>query len=121
MDAFTQTFGGVLALCLGIIILTVFFKTLGYLGRLWSGAETTVIKSQSFVAEKAIVKVFLKDGEILDSVTFLGFSQTSTSHRSPGQGLPFELNKMAVFANPDGTKIFVAPKAINSIHELPLK
>ncbi len=119
MDAFSQTLGGVLALCAGVMLLTFFFKGVGYLGRLVGKSENTVIKYQSFIAADTLVKVHLREGQIVDRVTFLGFTLTTARGQNQGQGFPFELAKMAVFKNLDGTKIYVPARAITSIEELP--
>jgi hypothetical protein len=119
MDAFWQTLGGVLALCIGVIVLTLFFKGIGYLSTLLNRSETTVIKTQTFIAASSLVKVRLHGGHILDHVTFLGFTNSTARGQNAGHGIPFEISRMAVFRNQDMTKIYVPGSAIYSIEELP--
>jgi hypothetical protein len=119
MDAFEQTFGAVFALCLGVMVLTLFFKGVACLGGLFDKSDKTVIKSQSFIAADTLVKVHLDRGHIIDRVTFLGFALTTVKGQTHGQGLPFELARMAVFKKGDGAKIYVPARAISSIEELP--
>jgi len=119
MDAFWQTLGGVLALCTGVIVLTLFFKGVGYLSTLLNRSENTVIKTQSFIAASTLVKVRLTGGHILDRVTFLGFTNSTARGQNAGNRIPFEISRMAVFQNQDMTKIYVPGRAIDSIEELP--
>jgi hypothetical protein len=121
MDTFFTVFAVVMAIGLGIFAVTILFKVLGFLSRLFSKADkyNTVIKAQSFIATNTFVKVHLEEGHVLDQVTFLGFTMISGSGGNTGEGIPFELQKMAVFQYLDARKIYVRPEAINSIEELP--
>jgi hypothetical protein len=117
MDAFEQTFGATIALCLGIIILTLFFVGLGYVRRLFEKPDGTVVAVKGFIRTDCLLTVKLATEEI-ERVKFVGFTKSPPPgpNKSP---IPFNFAKLAVFESSDGGRIFLSAEKIQFIKELP--
>src|ERR1700733_880013 len=105
MDVFLSTFGGVAALCLGVIILAIFFSLLGYLNRLAGGNK--LIKFRGLLKDAAWVNVHLVGGNTLARMKFVGF----TDPPSAKGNIPFQLRNMVVLENDHGLRTLIKAEA----------
>jgi hypothetical protein len=112
MDAFTNTFGGVAALCLGIIIVSVFFTLLSYANKAINGNK--VVKLKGFIKDAALVTVHLVGGKALEQMKFVGFTDSPSAKGN----IPYQLRSMVVLENPKGLRIFIRADSIKMIEEL---
>jgi hypothetical protein len=110
MDVFMSTFGGVAALCLGVIILAVFFSLLNRL----TGGGNKIIKFHGLLKEAAWVNVHLVGGNILERMKFVGF----TDPPSAKGNIPFHLRNMVVLENDHGLRTLIKAEAIKMIEEI---
>ncbi len=112
MDTFLNTFGVVVAFCLGIIILAIFFTLLGYLNRAIGGGK--IIKLRGFLKEAAWVNVHLIGGNTLERRKFVGFTDSP-----PAKGnIPFQLRNMVVLEDEKGLRTLIKSDAIKMIEEV---
>ena len=112
MDVFFSTFGGVAALCLGVIILAVFFSLLNLVTRLAGGNK--IIKFRGLLKEAAWVNVHLVGGNTLERMKFVGF----TDPPSAKGNIPFQLRNMVVLENEHGLRTLIKAEAIKMIEEI---
>ncbi len=112
MDTFTNTFGGVAALCLGVIILAVFFSLLNLVNRLAGGNK--LIKFRGLLKEAAWVNVHLIGGNTLTRMKFVGF----TDPPSAKGNVPFQLRNMVVLENEHGLRTLIKAETIRMIEEI---
>jgi hypothetical protein len=112
MDIFYQVFGVVMAIALGIMVLTVFFTGVGYFKR--RTASFDVVKLKRFIKDGRVVNVHLSSGKIFSSVKFVGFTDQSSSKGS----IPFSLSQMVVCETAKGARIFFRAEAVRVIEEV---
>ena len=112
MNTFNETFGFIFALCAGVMILAVFFTTLGYLKRGVRGPG--VLKMKGFVREGKRINVHLASGRTLDNFQFVGF----TEQNSVKGAIPYQLASMAVFESKTGSRVMVRADSIRMIEEI---
>ena len=112
MDLFYQTFGFVVAICAGIIILTVFFTAIGYFKRATRGFD--VVKLKGFIKDGRLVNVYLSGGKSVLGVRLVGF----TDQGSGKGGVPYQLSHMVVLETVKGARVLVRSDAVRMIEEL---
>lgn len=112
METFYQVFGFVAAICIGIMVLTVFFTTVGYIkGR---SRSFDIVKLKRFIKDGRLVNVHLNSGKIFASVRFVGFTDQSSAKG----GIPFSLSQMVVCETATGARIFIRAEAVKVIEEV---
>ena len=112
MNTFYETFGFVAALCAGVIILAVFFTSLGYFKR--AIHKSGIVAVSDFVRKDKRVSVQLRSGRTLPNVRFLGFTESSSANGA----IPHQLSCMAVFESEDSRRIMIRADSIALIEEL---
>lgn len=112
MNWFLEWMLPILAVCLGVMIVTVFFHLLAAVKRLFSPER--VIKVKGFLEKDARVTLHLKRGETLENVLFIGF--TDVTHLQ--DNLPYQLRNMAILESLSGERILVRSDHIRSIRQL---
>ncbi len=112
MDTFYQVFGFVAALCVGIIVLTVFFTAVGYFKRAKRGFD--VVKMKGFVKDGKLVNVHLSCGKILPGVRFVGFTEQGANRTA----IPYQLSGMVVLESAKGARIYVRANSVRMIEEI---
>jgi hypothetical protein len=111
-DAFIKTAGVVSGLCVGIIILTLFFTALNFLkGKL---AGDKVVKMQTFIQDATLVNVHLVGGNSLERMRFIGF----TNRGSVKGNVPFQLTNMVVLESEQGLRTLIRADSIKMIQEI---
>ena len=112
-DAATSMFStfGVAILCivLGIMALTIFFKTLSRLSQ--SGAAPDTLAVRGILKKDTWATVYMSNTESFERVKFVGFTNTGNMKTQ----LPFELNGMVILEDPNGTRFLVRAKDIRMI------
>jgi hypothetical protein len=116
MDAFSQTLGVVIALCIGVVALTLFFKVIQYFGTLLRGNSGKILVAQDFIKKDSLVTVKITGGETLERVKFVGFTKSQIHGKD---SIPFPFARMAVFENEAGERIFIPSTTIQFIREIP--
>ena len=114
MDSFLPVFSGVLALVLGIVILSIFWWGLARLGRLLDGRK--IVRLPGLGGNSALVNVHLLGGTVLEKMKMLGTTQDGGKG-----GLPHQLYRMVVLENQEGLKLYIKGDSIRMIEELPNK
>jgi len=112
MDIFYQVFGVVMAIALGIMVLTVFFTGIGYFKR--RTAAFDIVKLKRFIKDGRVVNVHLSSGRIFSSVKFVGFTDQSSAKG----GIPFSLSQMVVCETAKGARVFFRAEAVRVIEEV---
>jgi hypothetical protein len=112
MDIFTQVFGVVMAISLGIMVLTVFFTGIGYFKR--RTASFDIVKLKRFIKDGRVVNVHLSSGRIFSGVRFVGFTDQSSAKG----GIPFSLSQMVVCETSKGARVFFRAEAVRVIEEV---
>jgi hypothetical protein len=112
MDLFYQTFGFVVAICAGIIILTLFFAGVGYFKRATRGFD--VVKLKGFIEDGKLISVYLSGGKSVLGVRLVGF----TDQASGKGGVPYQLSHMVVLETVKGARVLVRSDAVRMIEEL---
>lgn len=111
METFGQVFGFVIAICIGIMVLTAFFTGIGYFKR--RTATFDIVKLKRFINDGQVVNVHLNDGKIFAGVRFVGFTEQSSGKA----GIPFSLSQMVVCETANGARIFFRAEAVRVIQE----
>lgn len=112
VNTFFEWLGPILAVCIGVMILTVFFNALAAVKNLLSPARSGKIKG--FLDEKDRVTVHLIRGEILENVRFVGLLDRA----SVRGGLPHQLANMVIVESESGERILLRADSIRSIRQL---
>jgi hypothetical protein len=98
----------------GIIVLTVFFKLIGWIDRR-SVAGTTRIAFKGVVDRKTLVVVHLATGRTIENVRLIGFTD-SGSIKGP---FPYELQNLVILEGVDGRRLLVQSRQIRMIEVPP--
>ncbi len=112
MENFSYVFGPVLAVALGIIVLSIFFKVLSRFGR--TKDEPPLIKLKGFFKNAEFVDVHLGGTNVLKKVKVVGVSDVSQIGKG---GFPYELNGMVVLEKENKKRIMIKAKLITMIVE----
>ncbi len=113
METFLPMLGFVVPLVGAIMLLTVFFKLIGWAGRRSAG-DVGRLAFKGVMNERTPVTVHLVNGKTLDDVRLLGMTEPG-SDKWPA---PFELRGMAVLEFADGRRLLLRAKLIKMI-EIP--
>jgi len=108
MDIFILWMGPIAAICIGIMVLTVFVKIIGYLGDRASPVKH--IKIKKLLSQSELVTAHLTSGDKIPNLKFVGFTDTGSV-----KGFPFELTNLVTFEKPDGTTVLVRANKIKMI------
>ena len=112
METFNQVLGLVAAICIGIIVLTVFFTGIGYFKRRTASFDIVTLKR--FIKDDRVVNVHLSGGRTYSGVRFVGFTDRS----SVKSGVPFSFSQMVVCETAKGARIFFRADAVRVIEEV---
>ena len=112
MNTFYETFGFVAALCAGVIILAVFFTSLGYFKR--AIHKSGIVPVSDFVRKNKWVSVQLRSGRTLPKVRFVGFTESSSANGA----IPHQLSCMAVFESEQTARMLIRADSIAMIEEM---
>lgn len=112
MEMFYQVFGFVAAICVGVIILVLFFTGLGYIKR--ARRDFDIVKLKRFIKEGKLVNVHLNTGRIFAGLRFVGFTDASSSK----EGVPFTLSQLVVCETAKGARGFFKAEAVRVIEEV---
>lgn len=112
MNMFLEWFGPILALCIGVMILAVFFNVLAAVKGTISPARK--IKIKGFLKDRDRVTLELKRGDALEDVRFIGF----LDHTSVKGGLPHQLANMLIVETRSGERILLRAEDVRSIRQL---
>lgn len=114
MQTFEQTIGVVGPIVGAIIVLTLFFKLLGWVGR-GSASGTTRIAVKGIFDGNTSTTIHLSNGDTLEDIRILGF----TKPPSIKEGFPHELSGMVILQHPDGRHTIIQAKMIRRIEVPP--
>ena len=112
MNTFYEVLGFVAAMCLGVMVLTLFFTGLGFLKS--KTRRFAVIKAKDFVRDGRLVNVHLSSGIVYRRVRFIGF----TDQDAAKNGIPFQLAQMVVCETEEGARVLFRPDALRIIEEV---
>ena len=116
MIAFEQTMGAIGAICIGVMVLTIFFNLAGYISGQLRGNSGKILVAQDFIKKDSLVTVKIAGNESIERVKFIGF--TKAAHQGK-DSIPFPYARMAVFENEAGERVFIPATTIQFIKELP--
>src|SRR2546428_7793334 len=112
METFLNWFGPIVAVCVGIMILAVFFTALAAVKERLSPSRS--IKIKGFLKKADRVTVLLNRGEALENVRFVGFTDPSSFKG----GIPYQLSNMVILESSSGERILLRADSIRSIRQL---
>jgi len=112
MDTFNQVFGFVAAICIGIMMLTLFFTGIGYFKSRTRGFD--IVKLKRFIKDDRVVNIHLSNGKVYQRVRFVGFTDQSSAKR----GIPYPLSQMVVCEREPGSRVFFRADAVRVIEEM---
>jgi hypothetical protein len=112
MNTFYDSVGFVAAICIGIIVLTLFFTAIGHFKRKTSGVE--ILKFKGFIGDGKLVNVHLSGGKSLLGVRFVGFTDQGLGK----SGLPYQFLNMVVLETAKGSRIFLRGGSVKMIEEV---
>lgn len=98
------------AIVLAIIVLTGFFKLVGWFDRR-TAARARDVAFEGVLDDQTRATVHLGGGSTLEQVRLIGYTDLSTA-KSP---VPHELRNMVVFEHPDGRRTMVQARMIRMI------
>ena len=105
MDIFIMWVGPIAAICIGIMVLTVFFKIIGYLGDRVSPVKH--IKIKKILSQSELVTAHLTSGDKIPNLKFIGFTDSTSV-----KGVPYDLTHLVTFEKLDGTTVLVRANRI---------
>lgn len=105
-----DTLGFVGTVRIAIIVLVLFFKGIGAIGRSRRGKVRMV---EGLLSAERANDVTLTNGRVISGVQFVGVSDASGMKG----GMPYQLSQLMVFQRPDGGKVYVRPDSIRLIEE----
>jgi hypothetical protein len=112
MDTFLNWFGPIVALCIGVMMLAVFFTALAWVKDRLSPSRS--IKIKGFLNKTDRVTLHLSRGETLENVRFVGFTDPSSFKG----GIPYQLSNMVILESHSGERILLRADSIRSIRQL---
>ena len=111
MEIFIYWMAPISAICIGIMLLTIFFKFVNWI--MGGGSIVKTDKVKGFLSGKKYIDVLLTSGKTIQSVKFIGFTQNSSTKTN----IPHQLSSMAVFETEDGRRLLIRPDSIRIIEE----
>ena len=111
MDAFLNSISIIGALCIGIIILSIFFTLLNSSKRRFS--KVNLIKLDGLFMTSGFLNVHLSNGKSVYRVKLMGFTDTESI-----KGIPHQLTNMVVFENAYGKRVLLRPDSIRMMEEI---
>jgi hypothetical protein len=115
MNTLEQAVSIVGAIVGGIIVLTIFFKVMGWLSDR-ANLKLMRIRFQGVLDENTRATVHLTSGASLENVRLAGFTEPGAV-KGP---FPFELRGMVILEHADGRRIMLSPKLIRMIEVPPV-
>ena len=112
MDTFYQVFGFVAALCIGVIILTVFFTGVGYFKR--ATREFDIVKLKGFIKDGKLINVYLSGGKSVLGVRLVGFTEQGAGKG----GVPYQFSSMVVLETAKGARVLIRADSVRMIEEI---
>lgn len=109
MHPFEQTVSVVGPLVGAIIVLTLFFRFLGWITRK-AGPSVVQFSAKGVFDGNTPATVSLSSGETLENVRILGFTQTTGK-----ADFPYELSRMVILQHDDGRHSLIQAKLIRRI------
>ncbi len=101
MENFIIWIGTVGAICIGIIVLAVFFTVLGAI-KDWL-RPVRYIKFKGFIQEADFVDVHLTSGKVMEDLRFLGFIDPASIKGN----VPYQLQSMMLFETTDRRRVMM--------------
>jgi hypothetical protein len=99
----------VIAVAVAIMVLTIFFKTINWIGRMFDRSPAK-IAFKGILNEKTLVTVHLTTGKPYEGVRLLGFTDASSV-----KDIPYQLHNMVILEHDDGRRSIIQAKSIRSI------
>jgi hypothetical protein len=112
MESFYETLGIIVAICIGIMILAVFFTTLSMIKRKFS--KSPILKVEGFLNESKKVNLHLNRGHILKEVYFVGV----VDHDQAKDNLPYQFVGMVVIEDSEKKRSMIKAETIRMIEEV---
>jgi hypothetical protein len=112
MESFYKTLGVVLALCIGIGVMTLFFWIINLIKKV--DRKVNVLKMEGFITEGRYINVHLSTGKIYRNIKFIGF----TEKKSEKDAMPYQLWQMMVCETAKGAKVLIRTDTVRVIEEI---
>ena len=111
MDTFIIWISAIAAICIGIVVLALFFTALNVVKDRFSSSK--FVKIKQVLNNSELVTVHLSSGKTLSDLKFVGFADPSSFKG----GVPYQLANMVVFESVDGRRILLRADAIRIMEE----
>jgi hypothetical protein len=112
MHTFYEVLGFVAAICIGVVVLTLFFTAFNALKKRSRGFE--VVKAKGFISDGRLVNVHLSNGTVYRGLRFVGFADANAAR----DGVPFQFANMVVCETTNGARVLFRPEAVRILEEV---
>lgn len=109
MEYFIIWISAIGAVCIGVMVLSVFFAVMGAIKSRLTSAR--YIKLKGFLKDGEVVDVHLTSGKVMEGLSFVGFMDTAAMKG----GLPYQLQNMVVFETTDRRRVMLRGDLIKII------
>jgi hypothetical protein len=110
MNIFIEWMAPIAAICIGIIVLAVFFSLLGAIKNRFSSVK--YLKFKKILKDADLVTVHLSSGKSVSGVRLVGFTDASSL-----KGIPYPLTNMALCETPEGRKFLIRADTIRMLEQ----
>lgn len=111
MELFGRVFGVVLAICAGVILLTLFSKLMNLVER---PRRAIVVRIDGLLNGGRMVNIHFANGKQISAVMLVGF----TNEKSTKGMLPYQFIRMLVCETSTGSRMLIRPDAVRIIEEI---
>tara|TARA_R100000027_G_C2248156_1_gene93737 strand:+ start:434 stop:817 length:384 start_codon:yes stop_codon:yes gene_type:complete len=112
MESFYSTLGVIVAICIGIMILAVFFTTLSAIKGKFR--KPSILKVEGFLNETKKVNLYLNRGHVLRDVTFIGM----VDQEQVKNNLPYQFIGMIIIEDSEGKRSMIKSETVRMIEEV---
>lgn len=110
MEFFSAWMGPIGAICIGIMVLALFFRVMALISSRFDTAK--YIKFKKLLNQPAKMTVYLGRGEKISDVRFVGFTDPSSL-----KGVPYQFSNLVVFETMDGRRVVLRANTIRRMEE----
>jgi hypothetical protein len=111
MGTFLNSISIIGALCIGVMVLSIFFTLLNSSKRRFS--QFKIIELNGLFKTSDFLNIHLSSGKSVYHVKFIGFTDSESM-----KGIPHQLANMVVFVNAHGKRVLLRPDSIRMMEEI---
>lgn len=112
MESFYNTLGVIVAICIGVMILALFFTILSAIKSRFS--KPSIIKVEGFLNKSKKVNLHLNRGHVLKDVKFIGM----VDQEQVKNNLPYHFIGMIIIEDSGGKRSMIKSETVRMIEEV---